>query len=513
MQSLGRRLATVGAGVAAVVLTTVTLASPESAAGYATTTDPVKAAGGWLSTQFVNGTHLPAPNGDHLDQSFGDKSSPNYGATVDVLFGLAAAKTASPVAQKALQYLATNVDAYTGLSDATYGPYDGSIGKLAVAVEILGKDPMAFGGVNLLQRLKDDECTEVASDKGCNTVGSAKNIFSSISEAFVLLAESRGPEKSAPSPAALEYFTSLQCDNGGFTVKTTDCTSNADADLDSTSYAVMALSAVGGHKDEVDAAVDWLQARQKSGGYWVNEGSANPNSTGLAAAALHGAGENVSKARSWLRAQQVPAGKPGAGAIKYAGTLTPTTTSATSPSVLATAQALTGLADDGSLATLTAGGSDDEQHLFAPVVSGKSTVVSGGKQSVRGAGFVAGEKVRVVVHSDPVRVATATADPVGVVRASFTVPASVPAGAHSIVLTGATSGLSAQQGLTITAAPGAGGGTPPPSGGTATPPGSADPIAATGTDGGRLSGTIGVGAAAVLVGGLLLVAGRRRVSR
>ena len=112
-----RRLAAAGAGLsaAAAVLFTAPVAN---AAGvtYTTTTDPVHAAAGWLATQFVDSSHLPAPTGDHFDSKYGSAYFPNYGENADAIFGLAAAKAAGSKIDVALGYLKKHVDDYADIS-------------------------------------------------------------------------------------------------------------------------------------------------------------------------------------------------------------------------------------------------------------------------------------------------------------------------------------------------------------------------------------------------------------
>jgi hypothetical protein len=56
-------------------------------------------------------------------------------------------------------------------------------------------------------------------------------------------------------------------------------------------------------------------------------------------------------------------------------------------------------------------------------------------------GFAAGETVDAVLHSTPQTLASATASTTGALSYSFTVPSGLPDGAHSVVFTGATSGV------------------------------------------------------------------------
>ncbi len=512
MPPIRRRLVAAGAGLCAAALALLTAVPSHAAAvSYVSTSDPVKAAAGWLGTQFVNDTHLPAPNGDHFDQKYGRTYYPNQGVNADVVFGLAAAKAGADKIDVALGYLADHVDAYSDITNSdSYGPYDGSVAKLAVAALVAGHDATDFGGYDLLRTLATDECPTAATT--C-TPGSGANIFSSIQEAFVILAEARAGGAHAPTAQALTYFTSLQCASGGFTDKTAACGTGA-ADTDATSYAIMALHAAGGHPTEVARATAWLAGQRNAGGYWVSQGIPNANSTGLAAAALQGENVDVSAARTWLRSQQQPAGAAGAGAIRYDDKLTPTTTSGASPSVLATAQGLTGLVDGGSLATVSALGASAAVPLFAPHASvAAATVHAGTRQTASGSGFVAGEQVVVSVHSTPATVGRATANAAGAVTVAYTLPATLTAGRHSVVLTGQTSGLAASRSITVpaTGSTTSGGST---ADATSTPGDSSSsaPLADTGQNRSTIDQLSLFGALAIVVGLLLTAAGRRQLA-
>jgi hypothetical protein len=95
--------------------------------------------------------------------------------------------------------------------------------------------------------------------------------------------------------------------------------------------------------------------------------------------------------------------------------------------------------------------------LEAELVLGAKSVVQGGSIEVAGRGFGAGEVVTITLHSDPIRLAEVTADGTGAFRATVTVPASAPVGAHTVIAEGADSGLSASGALQVTAAAGTGG--------------------------------------------------------
>jgi len=110
--------------------------------------------------------------------------------------------------------------------------------------------------------------------------------------------------------------------------------------------------------------------------------------------------------------------------------------------------------------------------LDAEVTLSASTVVQGGTIEVTGRGFASGEQIALELHSDPVKLATVTADASGVFRAQVTIPVSTDPGEHSLVAAGATSGLTAQAALTVEAAASVDGG----GGGLATT-GAAVPVA------------------------------------
>jgi hypothetical protein len=82
---------------------------------------------------------------------------------------------------------------------------------------------------------------------------------------------------------------------------------------------------------------------------------------------------------------------------------------------------------------------------------GESSVPVGGTISFQATGFAAGERVDVVVQPDAVPLTPVVADGSGNLSGSATLPASVKAGAHTLVLTGQASGAAAQQSFMVTA--------------------------------------------------------------
>lgn len=89
------------------------------------------------------------------------------------------------------------------------------------------------------------------------------------------------------------------------------------------------------------------------------------------------------------------------------------------------------------------------------VVLSNGTARPGDVLTVEASGFGSGERVRIVLNSDPVLLATVTADAEGLLSTQVRIPSAVPAGAHTITATGLGSGATAAAGLRIvvTAAP------------------------------------------------------------
>ncbi len=523
--SFPRRVGLIAAAAGAALVVSATPA--RAATTPPTTTDPAAAAAGWLVQRFVGASHKPSPSGDHLEFKFGNQYSFDGGTTADAIFALGAAKAGKAKIDAVIAYLAKHVDEYTSIHDTSGkpGPFDGSVAKAAVAAMVAGADPRQFGGFDLLQALKDDECTSVSVQTtdftvpNCPAVGAGRNVFSSVAESFVILAEARAGGSLAPADAAVKYFLSLQCADGGFTVLT-DTANGCASDLDSTSYASAALAALGGHNAELTMALNWLAAKRNANGSWTAQGGPNVDSTGLAASALAAGGHNVSTSRSWLAGQQVKTGvtigaTASRGALKYQGKFDPTA------SVKATADGLLGLATGTSLATLTDNGASADAPVLAPTASlVHGSAARGGQQTVTGVGFSVGESVRATVHSAAVAVGTATAGADGTAKVTFTVPAALATGSHTVQLTGLSSGLTASSpAFTVTVAVASPTPTSSASGpatsSTGEAPGStglqsASDLPATGTDGRALLLEAIAGVVLILVGALAILAGRRR---
>lgn len=92
----------------------------------------------------------------------------------------------------------------------------------------------------------------------------------------------------------------------------------------------------------------------------------------------------------------------------------------------------------------------------APAVTvDHASVIRGGTLSFTGSGFTPGEKVSVIAHSTPVVLGTVTASATGAVAGSVKVPATLPMGAHTLELRGATSGTVVSASFTVGSVPSA----------------------------------------------------------
>ncbi len=88
----------------------------------------------------------------------------------------------------------------------------------------------------------------------------------------------------------------------------------------------------------------------------------------------------------------------------------------------------------------------------AVVTLGDASVSAGGSITLTGAGFQPGETVTIELHSTPVQIGTTVASANGTINGAVTVPAGTAAGAHTIVVTGASSGVTASTPITVAAA-------------------------------------------------------------
>jgi Tfp pilus assembly protein FimT len=300
MRTSPRRLGAVALSVA-LVASPALVATPAQAATNAYS----YSAAGWLSRQLTGGL---VHNGQY---DFDD-----YGLSLDVFLALDALGTRSTAAASVLNAVDDDPGAYIGAGTESYA---GATGKLATAVELAGRNPRSFGGVNLVARLQQRVHTAADAQRGRGTDESQYGDFSNtIGQSFVVRGLSGG--RSNMTGEAVDFLVKQQCAAGFFreAMESVDFTCDGGTaaqsapSVDATGFAVQALVAARsngtkGLDGAIRKAASWLVRTQRTNGSFVGNGVANTNTTGLAATALSLAGRPVAaeRAAAWVSRRQV----------------------------------------------------------------------------------------------------------------------------------------------------------------------------------------------------------------
>lgn len=118
----GRRSARVGMALL-VVTTGLVLGAPGPALAAPVSSDPAEAAAGWLSSQLVDGDHIEVVIDLNGDGEItDDERFPDYGLTADTIIALAAAQVGGDSSTAAADYLEANVELYVGAAEAVGDP-------------------------------------------------------------------------------------------------------------------------------------------------------------------------------------------------------------------------------------------------------------------------------------------------------------------------------------------------------------------------------------------------------
>ena len=470
----------------------------------------------WIEKELAASNH-------RFQTTFGDQKFDDIGLTIDGLLALAAGgRGGDAEAKNASDYVVAHAADYA--TDGGDGRFAGALGKLLLVAEIRGIST-TMGALNVETDLRSRMQTTGNSagrfsDKGTAFGNDPSNDFSNgFGDAIDVIALS-GTTAGVPA-AALTWLRKQQCANGGFrsnfgnavletegAATNTSCAANSETDLDATTFALLALAASG---DESDATVnafldglDYLVSQQADNGSFAN---GNGNSTGLAASLLRGVGDapDANLAAKYVidNLQLSSGADAGAIALTKAGADTAKTSGLTAPTrevfERATPQAVLALGlpdytDIGVLAPV-------EPSTAATLSS--SSVAIGAPVTASGQGFLAGEDVDFVLHSDPINVGTVKATSASIASLTFNAPAAAGAGVHTLTLTGKVSGATVSVPLTLTAAAT----TSTTSGSAATTSTTARILPRTGDDHGNQS-LFATGL--VLVGGALVIAARKR---
>ncbi len=150
---------------------------------------------------------------------------------------------------------------------------------------------------------------------------------------------------------------------------------------------------------------------------------------------------------------------------------------------------------------------DTAPEVKPALTLGVDSIRAGNDIAISGTGFAPGATIAFELHSDPIALGMLTADADGMLQGALRIPATAPAGAHTLVALSGTTVLASTP-LTVTAAAGTGGqtggGVASPGGGAATPGGQ---LATTGAD--APVALLAIGVILAMMGGLLVR--RRRV--
>ncbi len=271
----------------------------------------------------------------------------DVGLSIDVALGIHATGRRPHVVKTLANAVAHRVGSYTTFAPSVYA---GPTAKAAVLAQSTGRNPRAFGGLDLIAQLEGLVSSaapiagrvEDAYDPADPFGGDFANV---IGQAYA--AQALALAGSGKASAVRNFLLEQQCAKGYFRQYFTTDKTRADqscsgapaaergASVDATALAVVALQDVKGSaaKAAVKRAVAWLVDRQRADGALSDtgkkSGAYNTNSTGLAgwAIAIGGNAKQkaaVKKAAVWVRALQVPAKNPcsrklgkDAGAIAY----------------------------------------------------------------------------------------------------------------------------------------------------------------------------------------------------
>jgi Squalene-hopene cyclase C-terminal domain/Prenyltransferase and squalene oxidase repeat len=249
----------------------------------------------------------------HYYQPFGGGFA-DFGLTIDGAFALAATGGDDTALKKIVDFLDQQgqdgsdrtVNDWTGIGT----PYasGGSIGKEALLAEVVGDDPHAFGGHDLIAALDAAVCARASSgsDTSCAAPGEYTYSPSVFSQALGVMAQLRAGD-TANAAAPISYLEGLQNADGAWPSL---IPSTGDSDVDSTAMAVMALALVPGDaaSQAVDKGVAWIAAQQEKDGGFPGAAGDSTNSAALAVQAMcidaHPYAPRITKALAFLAGQQ-----------------------------------------------------------------------------------------------------------------------------------------------------------------------------------------------------------------
>ncbi|MFC8127379.1 prenyltransferase/squalene oxidase repeat-containing protein [Streptomyces sp. NPDC057302] len=252
----------------------------------------------------------------HYYENIAGTGFADYGLTIDGAYALAATGHGNNVLRGIVDFLddkgkdasspGRTVNDWTGVG--TSHASGGSLGKVAVLAQAVGRDPRDFAGQDLIAALDKAVCKapSQAPDRSCPAKGAYTYAPSVFSQSLGVIAQLRaGENTAAAAPAA--YLASLQKSSGAWPSL---IPSTGDSEVDSTAMAAMALDLVkdAGSGKAVDKALAWIASKQLTDGGFPGASGNSVNSAALAVqglsldAATYGA--EIKKARKFLASQQ-----------------------------------------------------------------------------------------------------------------------------------------------------------------------------------------------------------------
>ncbi|WP_234102380.1 prenyltransferase/squalene oxidase repeat-containing protein, partial [Streptomyces venezuelae] len=261
----------------------------------------------WLTERLTNGQRV-VNDGD---------TTPNYLATTDVAYALAATDSEHPTARRIAAFLGRpeHTDAYAYPAGKDEAPDATAAARLALVAEATGKDPRNFGGHDLLGDLLANVCTS-GSDApqpvpGCATKGDFRTTGQTEGQTLAVIALLNGGV--TPPAESVTRLAQLQCDDGGFPSFLLLDGQVCESEAPTTALVALALQRAGGHTPVVTKARSSLKKAQFKTGAWPAASYSVPGSayaTGWVAQTLRALGDrgHANAAVSWLSRQQLPGG-------------------------------------------------------------------------------------------------------------------------------------------------------------------------------------------------------------
>jgi hypothetical protein len=222
-------------------------------------------------------------DGDHYESSPGFA---DIGLTIDGALALAAAGTAPGALAGMVAYVEANAAGWTGYG--TTSASGASLGKEALLAEVVGDDPRAFGGQDLISALDTSVCTAPSAGTGgpCVAEGNYAYSASTYGESLGIMAQLRADDWSGAT-RPIQYLESLEDADGGWPSLIPPGTGDS-SDVDSTAMVVMALALdpAPTATAAVLRGITWIAGQQEADGGFPGASGDSTNSTALALLAL-----------------------------------------------------------------------------------------------------------------------------------------------------------------------------------------------------------------------------------